>query len=207
MKLKEIVASGRICILLKKIDSMDWLEYIDLLESQYYESIHNPSFRFYSSYLEKTRKIDQYPMVFEFDKNKLLQNSFYASRYQRLQLLSKNLYYYSIQLTNSEIPDILEFAKINDWDRVILFKSKDILQDENRILKIWKMNSFLGVREKNPFYSSNLFNRNGYVRNKKISQILQGKARYISQSTLSKIPLELDQELDSNLVRIKYAIS
>ncbi len=204
MKLKEIIVSGRICILLKRIEPLDWIEYLDLLQDKYYESIHSPGFRFYSLYLLKDRKIDTYPMVSESDRNKLLNDSFYRKRFQRLQALSNNLYYYSIQLTDSDITGILEYSKLENMNRIIIFNSKNILQDENRLLKIWKMNSFCSFRERNIFYSSNLFNRNGYLTEKKISQILQGKARYSSQATLEKIPLELDREFDSNLIRIKF---
>ncbi|MCB1178193.1 MAG: hypothetical protein KDK36_11480, partial [Leptospiraceae bacterium] len=204
MKLNELNINGRICIFLKNINSLKLENYKKSIRENYFGVIKNPDYLFYSKYLKNGKKIDEYPMIQENEVEELFSNYQVKTRYKRLQTLVQEISYFKFQTTDSNINQILEYAKENDWSRVIIFKSNHILRDENRLLKIFKMNSFLNLRDTNVFYASNLFNSNGYIREPKLNKILEGKARYSSDSTFKMITLELDQEINSNLTRIKY---
>lgn len=98
----------------------------------------------------------------------------------------------------------MEYAKQEGVERVIVFISKNLSRDEKRLLKILKLNSFLYYREANFYYAQNLFNPTGYIRKEKLTDILEGKAKLSSESTFRMIELEMDREINSNLIKIRY---
>ncbi|MBK7057607.1 MAG: hypothetical protein IPH52_21660 [Leptospiraceae bacterium] len=98
----------------------------------------------------------------------------------------------------------MEYAKQEGFERVIVFISKNLSRDEKRLLKILKLNSFLYYREANFYYAQNIFNPTGYIRKEKLTRILEGKAKPSSESTFRMIELEMDREISSNLIKIRY---
>ena len=204
MKLSEIEIQGRLCIFLRKIYRLEMKNYCDQLKEDFYHRMNETSFRFYSTYLKRDRKMNSYPFISEDDLNPENISSLSAVRFNRLKNLSSDLYSFSLRSTGSEIPKIIEFAKNEKLERVIIFHSKNLLRDEKRLLQIMKMNSFLYNRDANLHYAGNLFNPTGYIRKNKLEMVLKGKARLSSPATFLMIELELDQEFSSNLVTIKY---
>ncbi len=205
MKLSEIEITGRLCIFLRKISCITMEDYLENLKEDFYDRMNEPSFRFYSAFLKRNRSMNSYPLVSEDDLNPENISSLSAVRFKRLKQISEDVYSFSLKSTGSDISKILEFAKNEKLERVIVFNSNDLLRDEKRILKIMKMNSFLYNRDTNLYYAGNLFNPTGYIRKNKLDMVLKGKARLCSPSTFRMIELELDQEFSSNLVTIKYA--
>ena len=109
-----------------------------------------------------------------------------------------------MQSVDADLFEIQRYASSEGYSRVITFRSKNLLRDENRLLKVFKLNSFLYFREANFSLAQNLFNPNGYIAFKKIHSILEGKAKFAYSSTFKMIELELDQEIGSNISKIRY---
>lgn len=203
MNLTEIKTSGKMCIFLSRIPSLTIEEYLNKAKANYYNAMNEEGFRFYSLFLKRDKKSNSYPMILEED----IENSFvkkYESRFNRLKLIADDLYYYSLKITSSDSSTIMEYAKQEGFERVIVFISKNLSRDEKRLLKILKLNSFLYYREANFYYAQNLFNPTGYIRKEKLTEILEGKAKLSSESTFRMIELEMDREIDSNLIKIRY---
>lgn len=204
MKLSEIEITGRLCIFLHKISRITMEDYLENLKKDFYQRMNETSFRFYSTFLKRSKSMNSYPFVSEDDLNPENISSLSAVRFNRLKQISEDVYSFALKSTGSDNSKILEFAKAEKLERVIVFHSRNLLRDEKRILKIMKMNSFLYNRDTNLHHAGNLFNPNGYIRKNKLKMILNGKARLCSPSTFQMIELELDQEFSSNLVTIKY---
>lgn len=204
MNLPELKIKGRICITLQNLSGLNEGVFLREGKRDFYSSLNQSNFRFFSLYL-KTRNFSRnYPIL---EEEELLSNSFhkqYGLRFKRLQAVSKNLCYYTIQSTQMEPSFILEHAKKENINRVIIFTSNHLLRDEKRLLKIMKLNSFLYYREANFYLAQNLYNPTGYMRKEKLETILKGKGKFAYESTFRMIKLELDQELGSNLTKIRY---
>lgn len=203
MNLTEIKTSGKICIFLNKVQTLTIEEYLNKAKANYYNAMNEEGFRFYSLFLKQEKQSNSYPMILEED----IENSFvkkYESRFNRLKVIADDLYYYSLKNTSSDSASIMEYAKQEGFERVIVFISKNLGRDEKRLLKILKLNSFLYYREANFYYAQNLFNPTGYIRKEKLTRILEGKAKLSSESTFRMIELELDREINSNLIKIRY---
>lgn len=203
MNLLEIKTSGKMCIFLNKVPSLTIEEYLSKAKTNYYNAMNEEGFRFYSLFLKKEKKSNFYPMISEED----IENSFlkkYETRFNRLRAIAGNLYYYSLKITSSDSSTIMDYAKQEGIERVIVFISKNLQRDEKRLLKILKLNSFLYYRDTSFYYAQNLFNPTGYIRKERLNQILEGKAKLSSESTFRMIELEMDQEIGSNLIKIRY---
>ena len=203
MNLLEIKTSGKMCIFLSKIPSLTIEEYLSKAKANYYNAMKEEGFRFYSIFLKQEKQSNSYPMISEED----IENSFikkYESRFNRLKVITDDIYYYSLKITSSDSATIMEYAKQERINRVIVFLSRHLQRDEKRLLKILKLNSFLYYRDANFYYAQNLFNPTGYIRKEKLNQILEGKAKLSSESTFRMIELEMDQEIGSNLIKIRY---
>ena len=169
MNLTEIKTNGKMCIFLSKVPSLTIEEYLSKAKVNYYNAMNEEGFRFYSLFLKQEKQSNSYPMILEED----IENSFvkkYESRFNRLKVITDDIYYYSLKITSSDSSTIMEYAKQEGFERVIVFISKNLSRDEKRLLKILKLNSFLYYREANFYYAQNIFNPTGYIRKEKLSR-------------------------------------
>ncbi len=192
------------CIFLQKVPALTMEEYLHNARANYYTAMNESGFRFYSLFLKQKKEQNSYPMITEEDFKINTFKESYKLRFNRLKTISNSLYYYTLKITSSDSSTIMEYAKQEGSDRVVIFISKNLERDEKRLLKILKLNSFLYYRDTNFYYAQNLFNPTGYIRKQKLNEILEGKAKLSSESTFRMIELEMDQEIGSNLIKIRY---
>lgn len=146
MNLTEIKTSGKICIFLNKVQTLTIEEYLNKAKANYYNAMNEEGFRFYSLFLKQEKQSNSSPMILKED----IENSFvkkYESRFNRLKVIADDLYYYSLKNTSSDSSTIMEYAKQEEFERVIVFISKNLSRDEKRLLKILKLNPFLYYSE------------------------------------------------------------
>jgi len=127
----------------------------------------------------------------------------YYNRFCRLNKITNRYYHYLLTHTNDTVPKILESSK-EDFDRVIIFRSKNIIEHYNELIKIFMLNSLLQKRIVKSGKLSNLFSRFGYINKKKLVQLLQGNGEAVSSYTFQSIEPILDRDFRSNMDVIRY---
>ena len=196
--------SGIIFILLKKLIPINLNEYIKKMNDDTIDFSSESSFDFFTYNLKKYDENMVYPSVYRED---ILKPDFiiqYKKKYDRLYRISERFYSYHIQHTFENPNIILQYAKEKNVDRLIVFKSSNIVDNYLRLIKILKLNSFAYRRELNADLSSNLYSPAGFIQNKKLNMLLRGKGKSVSDTTFKILQLVFDKELDSNLVTIQH---
>ena len=196
--------SGIIFILLKKLIPINLNEYIKKMKDDTIDFSSESSFDFFTYNLKKYDENMVYPSVYRED---ILKPDFiiqYKKKYDRLYRISERFYSYHIQHTFENPNIILQYAKEKNVDRLIVFKSSNIVDNYLRLIKILKLNSFAYRRELNADLSSNLYSPAGFIQNKKLNMLLRGKGKSVSDTTFKILQLVFDKELDSNLVTIQH---
>ena len=196
--------SGIIFILLKKLIPINLNEYIKKMNDDTIDFSSESSFDFFTYNLKKYDENMVYPSVYRED---ILKPDFiiqYKKKYDRLYRISERFYSYHIQHTFENPNIILQYAKEKNVDRLIVFKSSNIVDNYLRLIKILKLNSFAYRRELNADLSSNLYSPAGFIQNKKLNTLLRGKGKSVTDTTFKILQLVFDKELDSNLVTIQH---
>ncbi len=196
--------SGIIFILLKKLIPINLNEYIKKMNDDTIDFSSESSFDFFTYNLKKYDENMVYPSVYRED---ILKPDFiiqYKKKYDRLYRISERFYSYHIQHTFENPNIILQYAKEKNVDRLIVFKSSNIVDNYLRLIKILKLNSFAYRKELNADLSSNLYSPAGFIQNKKLNMLLRGKGKSVSDTTFKILQLVFDKELDSNLVTIQH---
>ena len=196
--------SGIIFILLKKLIPINLNEYIKKMNDDTIDFSSESSFDFFTYNLKKYDENMVYPSVYRED---ILKPDFiiqYKKKYDRLYRISERFYSYHIQHTFENPNVILQYAKEQNADRLIVFKSSNIVDNYLRLIKILKLNSFAYRKELNADLSSNLYSPAGFIQNKKLNMLLRGKGKSVSDTTFKILQLVFDKELDSNLVTIQH---
>ena len=196
--------SGIIFILLKKLIPINLNEYIKKMNDDTIDFSSESSFDFFTYNLKKYDENMVYPSVYRED---ILKPDFiiqYKKKYDRLYRISERFYSYHIQHTFENPNVILQYAKEQNADRLIVFKSSNIVDNYLRLIKILKLNSFAYRRELNADLSSNLYSPAGFIQNKKLNMLLRGKGKSVTDTTFKILQLVFDKELDSNLVTIQH---
>ena len=196
--------SGIIFILLKKLIPINLNEYIKKMKDETVDFSSESSFDFFTYNLKKYDENMVYPSVYRED---ILKPDFiiqYKKKYDRLYRISERFYSYHIQHTFENPNIILQYAKEKNVDRLIVFKSSNIVDNYLRLIKILKLNSFAYRKELNADLSSNLYSPAGFIQNKKLNMLLRGKGKSVSDTTFKILQLVFDKELDSNLVTIQH---
>lgn len=196
--------SGIIFVLLKKLIPINLNEYIKKMKDEKVDFSSESSFDFFTYNLKKYNDNRTYPSVYRED---LFKPDFivqYKKKYDRLYRISERFYSYHIQHTFENPNVILQYAKEQNADRLIVFKSSNIVDNYLRLIKILKLNSFAYRRELNADLSSNLYSPAGFIQNKKLNMLLRGKGKSVSDTTFKILQLVFDKELDSNLVTIQH---
>ncbi|MEM7179651.1 MAG: hypothetical protein AAF518_01980 [Spirochaetota bacterium] len=194
---------GKIAIFLQVLDeNLNFDTYYSAIQEDELNLVNSPSNRFYSYNLQYGKGfVKTYPTIMTYDVSHDFQEKFQV-RFQRLYALSKDMYHFKVIHTVDSIPNILEYAKKQKITRILLFQSIDLVSDYFKLVKIFKLNSFLANREMNTHQSSNLFADNGFIRNKRIDKLFQGKGKAVNRFTFQALDLILDRELDSNVAYI-----
>ena len=196
--------SGIIFILLKKLIPINLNEYIKKMNDDTIDFSSESSFDFFTYNLKKYDENMVYPSVYRED---ILKPDFiiqYKKKYDRLYRISERFYSYHIQHTFENPNIILQYAKEKNVDRLIVFKSSNIVDNYLRLIKILKLNSFAYRKELNADLSSNLYSPAGFIQNKKLNMLLRGKGKSVTDTTFKILQLVFDKELDSNLVTIQH---
>ena len=196
--------SGIIFILLKKLIPINLNEYIKKMKDDTIDFSSESSFDFFTYNLKKYDDNMVYPSVYRED---ILKPDFiiqYKKKYDRLYRISERFYSYHIQHTFENPNAILQYAKEQNANRLIVFKSSNIVDNYLRLIKILKLNSFAYRKELNADLSSNLYSPAGFIQNKKLNMLLRGKGKSVSDTTFKILQLVFDKELDSNLVTIQH---
>ncbi|MBP7284275.1 MAG: hypothetical protein KBA66_22000 [Leptospiraceae bacterium] len=196
--------SGIIFILLKKLIPINLNEYIKKMKDDTIDFSSESSFDFFTYNLKKYDDNRIYPSVYRED---IVKPDFivqYKKKYDRLYRISERFYSYHIQHTFENPNAILQYAKEQNANRLIVFKSSNIVDNYLRLIKILKLNSFAYRRELNADLSSNLYSPAGFIQNKKLNMLLRGKGKSVTDTTFKILQLVFDKELDSNLVTIQH---
>lgn len=195
---------GIIFILLKKLIPISIDEYIERMKKDTISFSVEPSFNFFTYNLKRNSNNGVYPTVYSEDvrESNFIEN--YKNKYDRLCKISERFYSYHIQHTFENPNSILQYSKEEKADRVIVFKSSNIVDNYLRIIKIFKLNSFAYRKELNASLSSNLYSPAGFIQNKKLNMLLKGKGKSVSDTTFKILQLVFDKELNSNLVTIQH---
>ncbi len=127
----------------------------------------------------------------------------YYSRFCRLNKITNRYYHYLLAHTNDGVNKILESSR-EEFDRVIIFRSKNIIEHYNELIKIFMLNSLLQKRIVKSGKLSNLFSRFGYINKKKLVQLLRGKGEAVSAYTFQSIEPILDKDFQKNIDVIRY---
>jgi hypothetical protein len=127
----------------------------------------------------------------------------YYSRFCRLNKITNRYYHYLLVHTNDAVPKILESSR-EEFDRIIIFRSKNIIEHYNELIKIFMLNSLLQKRIVKSGKLSNLFSRFGYINKKKLVQLLQGKGEAVNPYTFQSIKPILDKDFQNKIDIIRY---
>lgn len=122
----------------------------------------------------------------------------YYSRFCRLNKITTRYYHYLLAHTNDAVPKILESSR-EEFDRIIIFRSKNRIEHYNELIKIFMLNSLLQKRIVKSGNLSNLFSRFGYINKKKLAQLLQGKGEAVSPYTFQSIEPIVDKDFQNKI--------
>ncbi|MEM7179310.1 MAG: hypothetical protein AAF518_00240 [Spirochaetota bacterium] len=122
-------------------------------------------------------------------------------RFTRLQAIAENFYSYCLEYTKSNISSILQECA-EEYDRVVIFESSDLVEHFAELQKILSLNSYLKRRIIRSGDISNLFLPFGYIKKKLLNRILKGKGNSVTPYTFQMIKLVVDKDLQSNVVPI-----
>lgn len=196
--------SGIIFILLKKLTPVSLNEYIKRMKEDSIDFSSESSFDFFTYNLKKDSDNGEYPSVYHEDVLKANFISQYKKQYDRLYKISERFYSYHIRHTFDNPNSILQYSKDQNIDRLIVFKTSNLVDNYLRVIKILKLNSFAYRKELNTNLSSNLYSPAGFIKNKKLDMLLKGKGKSVSDTTFKILQLVFDKELNSNLVTIQH---
>ena len=127
----------------------------------------------------------------------------YYSRFCRLNKIRNRYYHYLLTHTNDTVPKILESTR-DEFDRIIIFRPKNIIEHYNELIKIFMLNSLLQKRIVKSGKLSNLFSRFGYINKKKLRQLMQGKGEAVSPYTFQSIEPILDKDFQNKIDVIRH---
>lgn len=198
---------GKIIIFLESLSpDIDLQNYIRLAKEDDLNLDNSNVTRYLTYYLKKAKKrYGYYPSLSIDDIRDDMFFANYRERFNRIQSLLADMYFYSVEHSTSSIQDIIKHAEQNNITRVLIFSTIDLVADYLELLKIFKLNSFLSYREMNSSLSPELYSKYGFIRNKRIGNIFQGKGKGIGRYTFEAFELLLDKEIGSNLTYINKA--
>ncbi|MCP5502605.1 MAG: hypothetical protein H7A25_22090 [Leptospiraceae bacterium] len=193
---------GKIVIFLQELNrDLDIDSYCASIKEDEINAINSPTKRFYTYHIKIAKNfINTYPCIYPEDITDNFHNK-YKCRFERLHSLINGMYHFKIIHTLSSIQNIINYSKSKKITRILVFNSIDLVSDYMEILKIFKLNSFLSYREMNIFQSTNLYSNNGFIRNKTINRLFEGKGKGkgIGKYTFEALELSIDMEVNSNL--------
>lgn len=141
---------------------------------------------------------------------KELQNSIpksWTNRFTRLQKVIARYYKYELSYTNDSIASIVQTVKSENTNRLLIFKSTDLVGDFSELVKIFRLNSFLYQRIANSRLADQLYFRAGFISEKKLNRMLLGKGRSIFSETFRLMDIILDKDFVNNVDTIRPKIT
>lgn len=143
-------------------------------------------------------------------KAKELQSSIpnsWINRFNRLQKVTSRYYKYELSYTNDSIQSIVQSVNSENTNRLLIFKSTDLVGDFSELVKIFRLNSFLYQRVTNPRLADQLYFRAGFISEKKLNRMLSGKGRSVFSETFSIMEIILDKDFVNNVDTIRPKIT
>jgi hypothetical protein len=139
-------------------------------------------------------------------KAKELQSSIpksWKNRFSRLQKVAPRYYKYELSYTNDSIASIVQSVKSENTNRLLIFKSTDLVGDFSELVKIFRLNSFLYQRIANSRLADQLYFRAGFISEKKLNRMLLGKGRNVFSETFRLMEIILDKDFVNNVDTIR----
>ena len=130
-------------------------------------------------------------------------DSKYYSRFCRLNKISNRYYHYLLSHTNDSVNQILESSR-EEFERVIILRSKNIIAHYCELIKIFMLNSLLHKRIVRSGKHSNLYSRFGYISKEKLGELLRGKGEAVSSYTFQAIQPITDKDFKNNLDVLRH---
>jgi|GEM_PF-2920873 len=140
------------------------------------------------------------------DLQSLIPNS-WTNRFSRLQKVTARYYKYELSYTNDSIQSIVQSVKSENTNRLLIFKSTDLVGDFAELVKIFRLNSFLYQRIANSRLADQLYFRAGFISEKKLNRMLLGKGRSIFSETFRIMEIILDKDFVNNVDTIRPKIT
>lgn len=204
MSLAKIKVQGNILIRFYSIEPIALENFCKAVMDLDWKALNTPSYKFIYYYLKRKSYTPNYPVFLPEDISLLQSNRNYKERFVRLSKLAYENYYFIIEQTSSDVRRIIKYAREEKAARAIVFGSVNLIEDAQRIIKIFKLNSFLFQREANLSLAQNLFNSFGFIKKKTLSLILEAKAKHVNDSTFKVIQLLQDDNFESNITTIQH---
>ncbi|MEM7181561.1 MAG: hypothetical protein AAF518_11655 [Spirochaetota bacterium] len=192
---------GRVVILLNSLTSIDFEDYISKAKEDFLNLDNTHSREFFANNTKPSKKaLKTYPAIFTNDLDDPKFSQKYKERFNRLKAMADSMYHFKVEHTLLPLKTILDFSERNKTSRLLVFHANNLVRDYQRILKIFKLNSFLCYREINFAHAANLYIPNGFIRQKKVDSLLQGKGKEVNDFTFKALELELDKKLNETPV-------
>lgn len=145
--LSKVSFKTKLVLFLYEIESIPFDDFWKKYSNDETDLLTHPSFKFYNFHLVQKNESCIYPA---FHLQHIQQKNFYAkfhTRFQRLSKLSKDIYCFQIESTNSDLNQIQSYARSKNASRIIVFEVDNPIEDFVSLMKILKMNSFLFNRD------------------------------------------------------------
>ncbi|MCB1160250.1 MAG: hypothetical protein KDK45_22295, partial [Leptospiraceae bacterium] len=92
----------------------------------------------------------------------------WLQRFKRLQIVSSRIYYASLHYTSDKIPNIVNTCKEEEYHRIIIFQSNDVVAHYAEFIEIFHLNSFLYQRYTKPRTLEAKYSSGGFINKKKL---------------------------------------
>lgn len=204
MPLTKIKIQGNILIRFYSLEQVKIEDFCKAVETMDWKILNSPSYKFIYYYLKRKSHTGDYPVFLKEDIPLLEKDKNYQERFFRLSRLALENYYFIIEQTSSDIKQIIQYSREEKSSRSIIFGSSNLIEDFQRVIKVFKMNSFLFLREANLNLAQNLFNPFGFIKKKTVTAIMEAKAKHVNDSTFKVIELLQDVDFESNLTIIRH---
>ncbi|MEM7184513.1 MAG: hypothetical protein AAF518_26690 [Spirochaetota bacterium] len=201
--MKRFEIEGYIVLLGKPIAPFSLVDLQQMVIEDEMVLVDNDSCLFYSYHAkQQIPNRDAYPLLTNIDLQQATGNRTIITRMQRLGLLAHDMLFYQLEYSNSSFQEIESYAKGQKSERLLVFSSYDLVNHYSKLLKIFRLNSFLYNRLTNLELCENLFLNSGYIRKGKLDAVLDGEGRSVSENTFQYIEPVLDVDYAKDVTRI-----
>ncbi|MBK8398244.1 MAG: hypothetical protein IPL26_23760 [Leptospiraceae bacterium] len=204
MAIAKLKIQGNILIRFYSLEQVKIEDFCKAVELMDWKILNSPSYKFIYYYLKRKSHTSNYPVFLKEDISLLEKDKNYQERFFRLSRLALENYYFITEQTSSDLKQIIQYSREEKASRCVIFSSSNLIEDFQKVIKVFKMNSFLFLREANLSLAQNLFNPFGFIKKKTVTAIMEAKAKHVNDSTFKVIELLQDVDFESNLTVIRH---